>query len=375
MSRMILALSQYPPDLGGIASHMRALAPGLRPYGWDTTVVAADGETGDTPNDPGVTVLRAAIPYSGSDFDAAYAHQNLGLLAEATAVDLDAVDLVACHGSQHALAAMALQRRTGAPLVYHAHNLYTAPVDPDGPFGEGTMHDIERDVIRSSDAVIAISGYIAGLCLRLGADPDRLTVIPKGLPLDDFAGAWTPPDDPVVAFVGRLSPEKGLETLFEALALLRRDRPCRLLVAGAGDDAYTAGLLEAVRSLGLTDAVWFLGALEPKQLPRFFQSASVTAVPSHMEALGRVALEAQASGCPVVVTDTGGLGSLVDDGATGWKVPPRDADALAAALADAIDRPEAAAARAVAARAEVERGYAIGAVVERTDEWYRKAAG
>jgi glycosyltransferase involved in cell wall biosynthesis len=373
MNRRILALGQYPPDIGGVASHVQALSTGLGQSGWDTTVIASGAAP--VPPTTAVAVRRTPVPYSSAHFDTAYALQNLALYDEALDAAADGIDLIACHGSQHALAAMLLRDRTGAPLVYHAHNIHSAPAEPDGEFRQGLMHDIERSMIERCDSIIAISSYVDQLCARLGAEPGKSAVIPKGIPLEQFAGEWSPPREPVIAYVGRLSPEKGLETLFEALRLLRRHLPCRLLVAGAGEEDYVAILRAAVRELGLADAVWFLGAVGLDELPRLFQTASVTAVPSRMEALGRVALEAQASGCPVVVTDTGGLSTLVEDGVTGWKVLPGDTEALATALGDVIDRPEEAAKRAVLARAAVEQGYSLASIVDRTAEWYRQVSG
>jgi glycosyltransferase involved in cell wall biosynthesis len=354
------------------------LSGALPSYGWTSHVVTISSPqlgTSETVSDhDGVTVRRVrSYPFTPTSYDARFLQQNLqaleGGLAELTAVG--EVDLIVCHGTFFATAAAALQEVTGVPLVYHAHNLFSAPQTAVGDFEAGFLLDVETDIIRRADGIIPISDYIAKMCLELGSDPAKMQVIPKGLWLDQYQGSWRPPDAPTVFFAGRFSQEKGLETLFEAAAVLVREGfDLRILLAGAGDARYVEELQATVDLLGLRRHVWFTGVLSGAQLLALYQTTSVTVVPSYMEALGRVALEAMAAGAPVVITDVGGLGPLVQPGMTGWRVPPRDPSALAAAIREAVTDPRRARQLAAAGRAFVTAHFAYPTVIQATAEFY-----
>ncbi len=148
-------------------------------------------------------------------------------------------------------------------------------------------------------------------------------------------------------FVGRLSPEKGIEVLVQALSGLPRS--LRVLVAGGGP------LQERVRDFFGDD---FLGYLEPAEIARRMGRALYVVAPSTCyETFGMVAIEAFAAGTAVIASRHGGLGALVRDGETGLLVEPGDADALADALRWAESHPEEMKRMGQAARLEYERHY------------------
>jgi len=134
---------------------------------------------------------------------------------------------------------------------------------------------------------------------------------------------------PIIGWVGRLAPEKGLIHLIRAVARLRQEMPEVLtLLAGEGD---LRGALESeIRSLGLKSQVLFLGARS--DVPALMRLFDVFALPSLREGMPLVLLEAMAASVPIVATSVGGNPEVVRHGATGLLVPPADPDALAAAL-------------------------------------------
>jgi phosphatidylinositol alpha 1,6-mannosyltransferase len=138
-----------------------------------------------------------------------------------------------------------------------------------------------------------------------------------------------PPVDPVrLLYVGRLTPEKDLPTLFRAFrkaTAQRPDRPIRLVLAG--DGAYSSRM----RHLAPRDAT-FVGYLEGQALSRVYSAADVFVFPSRVETLGNVVLEAMASGLPVIGVDQGGTVENVRDGFNGLLVPAGDADRFAEAI-------------------------------------------
>ncbi len=146
-------------------------------------------------------------------------------------------------------------------------------------------------------------------------------------------------DAPVVAFAGRLVPEKGADVLVEAFARVTARIPrAKLLIAGEGPDRRR---IEAkIARLGLGSRATLLGHLSPNQLEERFADASVQVVPSRWEEpFGTVAAEAMMRGTPVVATAAGGLAEFIRDGDTGLLVPPSDVARLAEAVLSLLDDP------------------------------------
>ena len=142
----------------------------------------------------------------------------------------------------------------------------------------------------------------------------------------------------VVMYHGRLDPEKGLDVLIEAVALLRA-KPFRLLLVGRGSDEYTAHLKALIAGKGVQDKVVFTGFVNP--VMAYVASADIGVLPSIVpEGCSLSAQEHLSQGHPVVVTNNGGQREYVVEGSNGLLVPPGDAQALAYALAALIDNEE-----------------------------------
>jgi D-inositol-3-phosphate glycosyltransferase len=212
----------------------------------------------------------------------------------------------------------------------------------------------EARVIASAERLVAASvAERAHLVRHAGADPERIAVVPCGVDTELF----TPGDaeaaratlgrsgDPLILYVGRLAPIKGLETLLDAIALLaRRGRRVRLVVVG-GDadepqDGHEAGLRARITALGIGDLVSFAGPQPQETLRTHYVAADVTVLPSHYESFGMVALEAMACGSPVVASRVGGLTTTVRDGVTGFLVAEGDVNALAGRLETLLADPD-----------------------------------
>lgn len=153
-----------------------------------------------------------------------------------------------------------------------------------------------------------------------------------------------------IMFVGRIEPLKGIDTFIEAASILRQHHPAEMenvvftIVGGdpwAENPAAEMGRLQALqKELKVEDIVGFVGAKNQNELPTYYAAADVVVMPSHYESFGMVALEAMAMGTPVIASEVGGLAHLVQDGVTGFHIPPRSADALANRLCDLLFNPE-----------------------------------
>jgi len=189
----------------------------------------------------------------------------------------------------------------------------------------------------------------AHLVWYYGARAERVAVIPCGVETEMFQPMSQPvakdllelPPEPLLLYVGRLQPIKGLETLLDAMT--RLDGATRLLIVGGDQDEPDNGHAERLRArvaaLGLARRVRFLGAQRQERLRLFYAAADATVMPSYYESFGMVALEAMACGSPVVASRVGGLTTTVRDGVTGYLVPEGDPAALAHRLAALLGDP------------------------------------
>jgi glycosyltransferase involved in cell wall biosynthesis len=209
----------------------------------------------------------------------------------------------------------------------------------------------------------------ARLARREGVSRQRVRAVWNGIDISRFS--YTGPDatGPAV-MVGRLSPEKNVETLLRAAALLVRRRPqFRLNIAGTGP------CLEALKKLhgelGLGGVVTFLG--EVADVPGLLARSSMLVLPSWTEGISLTLLEAMARGLPAVATRVGGNGEVVADGTTGMLVPAGDADALAGAIERLHDDPALAQRLGVAGRRRVERHFDVRQMVAEYETLYRRA--
>jgi glycosyltransferase involved in cell wall biosynthesis len=203
---------------------------------------------------------------------------------------------------------------------------------------------LARWVYPLADRVVAVSeGVATSVRARTGVDPSDVVVLPNPVPVAEFRERATAavddpwlvdPDLDVVLWVGRLAPEKDLETLLRAFDVLHADRPdTRLIVAGTGPERERIGGLAEAR--GFADVVRFPGFVDPAP---YMARASVFALSSTYEGLPTVLVEALSVECPVVSTDCpSGPREILADGEFGRLVPVGDSDAFAVALAATLD--------------------------------------
>jgi glycosyltransferase involved in cell wall biosynthesis len=212
---------------------------------------------------------------------------------------------------------------------------------------------------------ICPSRFLAGKMAEAGVFPDRLRNVPHfvdcaTIDVKRHAGGE-------IAFAGRLSPEKGVDTLIKAAGHLN----AFLHVAGEGPEA---GRLAALAEREAPGLVRFHGRMPKVQLHELLRTVSVVAVPSRWhENQPMIVLEAMACGVPVVASDLGGLSELIEPGVNGALTAHDDSDALAGALAPFLDNPDAALAMGRAARAGVSRDFSPALHLSRLEGAYIEA--
>jgi glycosyltransferase involved in cell wall biosynthesis len=245
---------------------------------------------------------------------------------------------------------------------------------PRAPLVVGGLRMFSR-AHRQLASAVAVSDAVrdAGLAPLRRHAPARQVTLPAFVAdaTIDQAGRPVPrppfvPAGPYVMFVGALQPVKGVEDAVTAVQQVRaRGLDLQLVLAGEGP----------LEGFGAAPWVRYVGVRSPSEVLAGYQHASSAIVPSRwQEPWGKVAVEAQASGCPALVTSVGGLKDLVVDGVTGIVVPPRRPDLLATALARLIGDPEHRRVMVAAARAHA-REYALSTVIDSIVVTLEAAAG
>jgi D-inositol-3-phosphate glycosyltransferase len=185
------------------------------------------------------------------------------------------------------------------------------------------------------------------LIWHYGAEAGRMAVVPCGVDLDRFRPLdqttareqiGVGPDENLVLYVGRLAPEKGLDRLIRAVAMLGHIPRLRLMVVG-GDGAADAAhrrMVEISRSCGIGGRIIFKGRVEQSELSLFYSAADLLALPSAYESFGMVALEALACGTPLAATRVGAMESLLRNAANGRLARDLRPSSLAAAIEDVL---------------------------------------
>ena len=243
-------------------------------------------------------------------------------------------DIVHAHSSKAgALLRLALLR-SSMPRVYTPHAFIT--LDPElNPVARGIYTAAEWLLARTGGLIICVSEHERRHALKLGIPPEQLTVVHNGIE----------PQDPVerhsvrkelgldegtlcIGTVGRLSHQKAIERLISAYAISQAaQQNSALVIVGSGEDQ--ARLVQQVANLGLKGKVRLTG---PGDGPRLMAGFDVFALSSRYEACPYVLLEAVDRGLPVVMTDTGGAGSIIIDGHNGYVVSQDDLEAFASRL-------------------------------------------
>lgn len=225
-----------------------------------------------------------------------------------------------------------------------------------------------RSLQRRGALFLAVSDALRRQAIGRGYPPQRTFTHYNGVDLGRFPAGPGGPD--TILFVGRLVEKKGVETLLQAFALVRQSRPgTSLVIIGEGPLRFRLQSLAG-------ESVRFLGGLAPDAVAGWMRQATVLATPSvtardgDAEGLPNVIVEAAASALPVVGSDHSGIPEAIVEGETGFIVPERDAEALAARLVTILGSTDMRGRMGAAARALAEKNFDFAHQMRRLEEIY-----
>lgn len=342
---------------GGVEEALDRCARGLAARGHDVTVVCSAPEASDRVDADGVRMVR--VRRRGAVF-----RNPIAPLRKHVPDDAEVVHVPATYPFVSDLIPLRESARRAVVVDYHFDVHGTSALMDAATWAHRAT--LGRGMLRATRIVCKSLDYARHSRVLSRLPPERLDRVPNGVDLDDFPLHEGSRDG--LLCVGRLVPYKGVDTLVRAMPLVHERTGARLSVVGDGPERERlAALARALRA-----PVDFLGRVEARELPRLYGRARLTILPSanSQEAFGIALLESMATGTPVVASDLPGVREVART--AGLTAPPRDADALAHAIARAWEEPRAFGSPADI-RARVAAEYAWPRVVERLEGVYERA--
>lgn len=396
--RAALFTREYPPNVyGGAGVHVEYLSRELA-----KSIEVEVHCWGDQHSDEGTLHVRGSEPWSeitqGAEGKFKAALEALSLnLSQVKA--LAGVDIVHTHTWYASMAGFLAKKLYGVPFVLTTHSLEPLRAWKAEQLGTGYAMSswMERTAILDADAIVAVSNGTKDDILRSYPEalPERIHVIYNGIDLEEYQQKASTaalekygvdPDAPYILFVGRITRQKGVTHLVDAIRYLPPDTPV-VLCAGAPDTPEIAAEMrqkvEEARKQN-PRVLWIEKMVTKPEVIELYSHARVFCCPSVYEPFGIINLEAMACGAPVVASATGGIKEVVVDGETGYLVPfeadpasgfPQDpekfAEDLGAKLGALLGDAETCHRFGAAGRKRVEEKFSWSSIADQTVDLYR----
>ena len=320
MRRLLLTLD-FPPERGGIQRYLDGIV--RHDYVDGDLVVAPGKSSGGSELCGSVRIERVPRPFLN-------VKSALPFIVARLLAGLGDGAVVECGNVHAALAAWIVS--FVKPIRYSVYT-YGTELLPAAGWGPGAM--LLRAVLRKAEHCTVLGAYTKSLLLATGYKGPIRVVPPRIDAPNSFRSMPCRQGTFRVLCVGRLVPHKGQRVLIDAMALVSRVIPWRLVIAGTGEQEEH--LRTRCSSAGIHERVVFAGALTDNELNAEYSKASVVVLPSistrtGVEGFGIVLLEAMAYGCPLVASAVGGIPEVLEQGNCGLLVEPENPLALAAAV-------------------------------------------
>ena len=386
--KILMLTWEYPPRIvGGIARVVHDLSKRLIKDGHEVTVVTyRDGSNiPEYENDKGVNVYRVDnYMIHPNNFIDWIMQLNFNLIAKATEIinKEGGFDVIHAHDWLVAYAAKTLKNSFGIPIVATIHATEAGRNSGIHDNTQRYINDTEWLLTYEATEVIVNSNYMKGEIQRLFGLPfEKINVVANGVNLNKFTGMdrdysfrrrFAMDNEKIILFMGRLVYEKGVQHLIAAMPkVLSRYHDAKLVIVGKG------GMLDELRAqanaLGISNKVYFAGYMNGKDVEKMYKAADISVFPSTYEPFGIVALEGMLAERPIVVSDAGGLGEIVEHRETGMKSYCGNPNSIADSILELLFNPELCANIVKKAKVKVKNNYNWAKIAQDTYFTYEKA--
>ena len=385
--KILMLTWEYPPRVvGGIARVVYDISRTLLKDGHDVTVVTY--REGDTPyfeDDKGVKVYRVDnYMINPNNFIDWIMQLNFNMVAKVNEImkEQGEFDVIHAHDWLVAYAAKTLKNSYNIPIVSTIHATEAGRNSGIHDETQRYINDTEWMLTYESAEVIVNSNYMKNELQRLfGLPYEKINVIPNGVNLNLFNGIerdynfrrkYAMDNEKVILFMGRLVYEKGIQHLISAMPkILEGYHDAKLVICGKG--GMQDELQEQVNAMGIGNKVYFAGYMKGKDVQKMYKAADISVFPSTYEPFGIVALEGMLAERPIVVSDAGGLGEIVEHRVTGMKSYCGNPNSIADSILELLFNPELCDNIVKNAKIKVKENYNWQKIAQDTHFTYQKA--
>jgi len=386
--RVLMFSWEYPPHVvGGLGKHVEELIPALLKKGVEVDLITPRFEGQTEVQESGRLRVHRVYVQRPPDFDfyGGVARANINLAAHARFIaQQNGFDMIHAHDWLVSFAAVEIKHERRWPLLATIHATERGR-------GRGSLNGDGSTRINAAEWWLTYEAWRVIVCSEYMVEQvrdyfnlplDKVDVVPNGVDptpfdrlrvqdLSAFRRRFVRREEELIFSVGRIVHEKGFDTLVEAMPQVLSQVPeAHLVVAGKG--ALLDTLRQRAMNLGISDKVTFTGFISDEDRDRLYLVADVAVFPSLYEPFGIVALEAMAAGCPVVVSEVGGLKDVVQHGETGITVYPGDPHSVAWGIVHTLQHPDWARQRAAKAEQRARTVYSWDRIADQTIDIYQR---
>ena len=385
--KILMLTWEYPPRVvGGIARVVYDLSHRLIKDGHEVTVVTyREGEAAYFEDDKGVKVYRIDnYMINPNNFIDWIMQMNFNMVTKVNQIiaEQGGFDVIHAHDWLVANAAKSIKNSYNIPIVATIHATEAGRNSGIHDETQRYINDTEWMLTYEATEVIVNSNYMKGEIQRLFGLPfEKINVVANGVNLNKFSGMdrdytfrrrYAMDNEKIILFMGRLVYEKGIQHLIAAMPkVLAGYHDAKLVIAGKG------GMIDELRaeadSLGLGDKIYFAGYLGGKDVEKMYKAADISVFPSTYEPFGIVALEGMLAERPIVVSDAGGLGEIVEHKVTGMKSYCGNPNSIADSILELLFNPELCDNIVKNAKIKVKENYNWQKIAQDTHFTYQKA--
>ena len=385
--KILMLTWEYPPRVvGGISRVVYDLSHRLIKDGHEVTVVTyRDGETPYFEDDKGVKVHRIDnFMINPNNFIDWIMQMNFNMVSKVNQIinEEGAFDVIHAHDWLVAYAAKTIKNSYNIPIVATIHATEAGRNSGIHDETQRYINDTEWMLTYEATEVIVNSNYMKGEIQRLFGLPfEKINVVANGVNLNKFTGMdrdysfrrrYAMDNEKIILFIGRLVYEKGVQHLLAAMPkILAGYHDAKLVIAGKG--AMLDELKAQANALGISNKVYFAGYLGGKDVEKMYKAADISVFPSTYEPFGIVALEGMLAERPIVVSDAGGLGEIVEHRENGMKSYCGNPNSIADSVLELLYNPELCANIVKKAKAKVKNNYNWAKIAQDTHFTYQKA--